>query len=417
MDKSVIRFIVAPNEHLIGVVLKKLILITALIAAEAMADDFAQCLTGLQEEARNAGVDGQIVEQVVPGLKQQQRVLELDRKQPEFVQTFGQYLNARVTEYRVGKGREIYRRYRSFLDGLTREYGVPGQYLVAFWGLETNFGSYLGRMPTLDSLATLACDPRRSKFFTTEFINALHLMHREDLSADELHGSWAGAVGHTQFMPSSYLKYAVDGDGDGKINLWQSEKDALASGANFLKGLGWQRNLRWGREVALPKDFPYLHAGRGNAKVLSAWDALGVTQTNKWPLPKVDVEGAVLVPAGHQGPAFLVYENFSVIMGWNRSESYALSVGLLADRIAGGGTLSRPPPADQQPLSRVQVVALQEALNQKGYSAGAADGIFGPATREALGAFEQDVGLIGDGFPDEQSIERLIPDDESQMSE
>src|SRR5690606_7049335 len=194
-------------------------------------------------------------------MEQQQRVLELDRKQPEFAQTFGQYLSTRVSDDRIRKGRAMYARHRAFLDQLTERYGIPGQYLVAFWGLETNYGGYLGNMPTLDSLATLACDPRRSDFFTTEFLTALRVMDREALQPGQMRGSWAGAMGHTQFMPSNYIRYAIDGDGDGRVDLWGSEKDALASGANFLSHLGWQRDQRWGREVRLPAGFDYTLTG------------------------------------------------------------------------------------------------------------------------------------------------------------
>lgn len=206
--------------------------IAASIAAPEPAE-FQGCLNSLQVRARAAGVKEKIVEEVIPALQQQQQVLQLDRKQPEFAQTFAQYLAKRVTPARVERGRELYAQHREFLAELTRKTGVPGRYLLAFWGLETNFGSYLGSLPTLDALATLACDERRPAFFGEEFISALQLLQRESLTPEQMHGSWAGAVGHTQFMPSSYLKYAVDGDGDGRINLWDSERDALASGANF----------------------------------------------------------------------------------------------------------------------------------------------------------------------------------------
>ena len=374
---------------------------------QALAEDFQTCLIGLQEKARDKGLSPQTVAQVIPTMEQQQRVLELDRKQPEFVTTFGQYYRTRVNERRVTKGRDLYAQHRGFLDQLTRIYGVPGQYLIAFWGLETNFGGYLGKMPTLDSLATLACDPRRSRFFTSEFLAALQLMERESLTPELMQGSWAGAVGHTQFMPSSYLRHAVDGDQDGNINLWQSNKDALASGANLLKSMGWERNLRWGREVKLPPSFDY--AQLATTKTLASWRDQDVQRADGLQLPALDIEATLLLPSGAQGPAFLVYKNFSVIMGWNRSESYALSVGRLADRIAGAGKLNTPPPADQQALTRVQMQSLQTALNELGLNAGEADGMFGPATRAALMAYQQQSGLIADGFPDFSVLERLVP--------
>tara|TARA_R110002110_G_scaffold61225_5_gene172089 strand:+ start:29323 stop:30543 length:1221 start_codon:yes stop_codon:yes gene_type:complete len=374
----------------------------------ALADDgFPACLAGLQDQARQARVADWIVDDIVPGLQQQARVLELDGKQPEFVQTFAQYLNARVTQARIEQGRILYRKHQEFLGRLQQKYGIPGHYLVAFWGLETNFGSYLGGMPTLDSLATLACDTRRADFFGGEFIAALQLLERERLQPEQMRGSWAGAVGHTQFMPSNYLRYAVDGDGDGRIDLWGSEQDALASGANFLSQLGWVPELRWGREVRLQPGFRFELAGGGKWRPLREWSQLGVRRSDGGPLPELELQAAILVPAGAAGPAFMVYENFDVIMRWNRSESYAISVGYLADRIAGAGPLRRPPPMTQRPLSRGDVEAVQQQLNQLGFEAGVEDGIFGSGTRAALSDFQRSRGLVADGYPDADSIEGL----------
>lgn len=375
-------------------------------AAQSETPDFSACLNTLQERAREQKLSASAVATVAT-MEQQQRVLELDGKQPEFVQTFGQYLNARLTDDRIRRGRELYSRHRDFLNQLTTRYGVPGQYLVAFWGLETNYGSYLGNMPTLDSLATLACNPRRGSYFTEEFLTALRVMDRESLQPGQMKGSWAGAMGHTQFMPSNYLRYAVDGDGDGRIDLWGSEKDALASGANFLQHLGWEKGVRWGREVSLPDNFDYELMGRTNTRSVQDWASLDVRNADGHALPSAEINASILVPAGHRGPAFMVYDNFAVIMKWNRSESYALSVGLLADRIAGAGSLRRPPPADQQALTRAEVESLQLALNQRGYNLGEADGVMGPATRNAVRAFQRDSGLISDGYPDRSVLEAL----------
>ena len=368
---------------------------------------FEACLVALQAQARAAGVAPNIVDTVVPALQQQARVLELDGKQPEFAQTFAQYFNARIAEGRIQAGRERYAQHRDFLGQLQQEYGVPGHYLVAFWGLETNFGSYLGRMPTLDSLATLACDTRRADFFSTEFVAALQLLEREGLTPADMQGSWAGAVGHTQFMPSNYLRYAVDGDGDGQVNLWRSEQDALASGARFLRDLGWVPELRWGREVRLPAGFRYDLALSGEHLPLADWASLGVQRSDGRPLPEADLQARLLVPAGAVGPAFLAYDNFDVIMRWNRSESYALSVGHLADRIAGAGPLQQAPPAGQQPLPRADVLAIQQQLNQLGYDAGEEDGILGSGTRSALSRFQRNGGMVADGYPNAGSLQRL----------
>ena len=262
-------------------------------------------------------------------------------------------------------------------------------------------------MPTLDSLATLACDTRRSAFFTEELMTALELVQRDSLQPANMRGSWAGAMGHTQFMPSTYARAAVDGDGDGGIDLWGSPKDALASGARFLSILGWERGLRWGREVTLPPEFDYALAGLDTKRTIRDWAAAGVMRADGHPMPAADVDASILVPAGHEGPAFMVYRNFQVIMGWNRSEFYALSVGYLADRIAGAGTLRTPPPEDQQAMSIESVAELQRRLLAAGYDAGSSDGILGPATRRAISQFQKDAGLVADGFPDRKTLNRL----------
>jgi len=397
----------AISKHL-GIVLAGGLLASLGATAGAQeAISFSACLAGIQQQARNEDLPPWIVDELIPGLEQQPRVLELDRQQPEFVKTFGQYLSGRVTQTRIDRGRDLFAEHRAFLDTLTRDYGVPGRYLVAFWGLETNFGSYLGATPTLDALATLACDQRRSEFFTSELLTALKLVDRDGLQPDTLKGSWAGAYGHTQFMPSTYARYALDGDGDGRIDLRGSPRDALASGANFLSNLGWQPGTRWGREVKLPEGFDYMQAGLGNPRTVNRWAAMGITRADGRPLPRANLEGAILVPAGAGGPAFLVYRNFHVIMGWNRSEYYAISVGHLADRIGGAGGLRQPPPPDQQALSRDDVKALQLGLEARGFPVGQADGIMGPATRTALSQFQSSAGLVPDGFPDAETRRRL----------
>lgn len=380
--------------------------------ADTPAPDFQQCLAGLQDQARAQGRSEETVDTLIPNLVQQTRVLELDRQQPEFMQTFGRYLAIRVTDTRIEAGREKLAANRVLLDALQQRYGVPAPVLVAFWGLETNYGGYLGATPSLDALATLACDPRRSEFFTNEFLTALALLERERLNPATMKGSWAGAMGHTQFMPSTWDRYAVDGDGDGRIDLWASEADALASGANFLSQLGWVPGLRWGREVHLPAGFDYSQAGGGARRPLPEWGELDIRQANGNPLPQADVEAKLVVPAGADGPAFLVYRNFDVIMGWNRSESYALSVGLLADRIAGRPGLNRPPPNDDA-LRVADVKRLQRTLSERGFDPGPADGIWGPATRRALTAFEASTGRVADGYPDADTLAALLGTDPS----
>lgn len=400
--------------------IKQLIAVIGLslsVNAVAQTDTFEQCIAGLQQTARQQQVSERVVNEVLGNLRQQTRVIELDRSQPEFTQTFADYFKKRVTDKRIAQGRELYNKHSDFLAELTQQYGVPSQYLIAFWGLETNFGSYLGKMPTLDVLATLACDQRRSEFFSSELITALKLLEREQLSPEQMKGSWAGAMGHTQFMPSAYMQYAVDGDNDGKIDLWNSHHDALASAAHFLKNLGWQTTERWGREVMLPKDFPYADTGLKQKQPLTAWRALGVKRNDGRPLPALDdMQGAILVPMGHSGPAFIAYSNFSVIMRWNYSESYAIAVGHLADRIAGGAGLKQSLQTDSPRLSSSLVVTMQQRLNDQGFDAGKADGIIGSGTRAALRNFQSQQGLIADGYPSFSTLAALGVDMGVDMS-
>ncbi|XKG39458.1 lytic murein transglycosylase [Marinobacter sp.] len=359
---------------------------------------FTECLQRIENQAVEAGVSEKTASTVLANAQYLERVIELDRSQPEFTTTFADYLNRRVTEDRISRGRALLSEHRELLDRVTVETGVPAAYLVSFWGLETNFGRYFGKMPVPSSLATLACDPRRSDYFTGELISALKIIDEGAISEEQMEGSWAGAMGHVQFMPSVFLRYAVDADNDQRRDLWNSVADAMMSAGNFLNHLGWKEDYRWGREVVLPDGFNYALAD-GRRLPLGEWRELGVTDAFGNPLPPEDIEAALVVPAGHEGPAFLAYQNFRVIMGWNRSEFYAIAVGHLADRIAGAGGLKNPPPTDTPNLAREDIEALQLALKEKGYGPGNADGILGPATRAAIRNFQQAKGLIADGYP------------------
>lgn len=364
------------------------------------ASHFADCISRLHTEARVHGISEATVAQVLRKAKFMPRVIELDRRQPEFTQTFADYFNARVSEDRVRRGKTLLTKHRRLLDRIEQETGVSPQYLIAFWGLETNYGSYLGNTSVPSALATLACDQRRKTFFTGELLNALRIIDTGDISADHMVGSWAGAMGHMQFMPSTYLQYARDGDGDGRRNLWDSIPDALISAGFFLQQLGWNPGQHWGQEVKLPASFDYSLAGRNQFLSLTEWAALNVTAVSGTALPSTNQNASLLVPAGHKGPAFLVYENFNVIMDWNRSEFYALTVGHLADRIAGAQVLHRSPPTDSLKLTRKQVHQLQLDLSTLNIDAGEIDGIFGPDTRSALSRFQQNTQRIADGYPD-----------------
>ena len=376
----------------------------------AEGETFSQCILRLQGEARERGLPDNLVA-VLGDVKPLERTITYDRNQPEFVQTFAGYYQNRVNSYRINTGRKLLAKHREFLDELSREYGIPGQYLVSFWGMESNFGRHVGKMSILDTLATLSCDTRRSTFFTGELFSALQLMDRYQFSVSDMEGSWAGAIGQTQFLPSVYLKYGVDGDNDQRVDLWNSEKDALKSAAYFLQQLGWKPGLRWGREVQLPEAFPYELAGSQTPRPLQEWKKLGVRQANGSPLPSADVEAALLVPVGADGPKFLVYDNFDVIMKWNRSQFYALSVGVLADRINGAGRLQHPFP-DVSALTRDQIMQIQTALEASGFDPGKIDGQPGPQTTRAIRDYQKSQGILADGFADQGVLKSLMPDSE-----
>jgi membrane-bound lytic murein transglycosylase B len=367
---------------------------------------FAECKARLQEQAVAAGVSRKTAGEVMSEVKHLARVIELDRRQPEFTTTFADYLNRRVNDARVSKGRELLQEHQKLLARVTRETGVPAPYLVAFWGLETNFGSYFGKMPVPSSLTTLACDPRRSTFFTEQLIAALRIIDEGAIPADQMEGSWAGAMGHVQFMPTVFLKHAVDGDGDGRRDLWNSLPDAMMSAGRFLESMNWNGDYRWGREVLLPENFDYSLAD-GRRLPLEEWRNMGITDAFGNALAREPINAALVVPAGHRGPAFLAYDNFRVIMGWNRSEFYAIAVGHLADRIAGAGKLQNPPPVDVPALSRDNIISLQKALQQRGYEPGKPDGIMGPATRSAIRQFQTANNLVADGYPGEPVLAAL----------
>lgn len=375
-------------------------------SAELEPGGFAECKARLQEQAIAAGVSSETASEVMSGVQHLARVIELDRRQPEFTTTFADYLNRRVNDARVNTGRELLQEHQELLARVTRETGVPAPYLVAFWGLETNFGSYFGKMPVPSSLTTLACDPRRSTFFTEQLIAALRIIDEGAIPPDQMEGSWAGAMGHVQFMPTVFLKHAVDADGDGRRDLWNSLPDAMMSAGRFLESMNWDGDYRWGREVLLPENFDYSLAD-GRRLPLEQWREMGITDAFGKPLAREPINAALVVPAGHRGPAFLAYHNFRVIMGWNRSEFYAIAVGHLADRIAGAGKLQNPPPEDAPALSRANIINLQKALQQRGYEPGNPDGIMGPATRAAIRQFQAANNLVADGYPGESVLAAL----------
>lgn len=370
----------------------------------ATADkSFTEWLARARQEAVTRGVKPATVTAALTDIAPIPRVIELDNRQPEFTNTFTRYVSNAVTEARVAEGRAMMQKHATLLANLERKYGVPARFLVSFWGLETNFGRVTGDYPVVNALATLAYDGRREAFFREEMFNALTILDRGHISLARMKGSWAGAMGQTQFMPSTFLRHAVDEDGNGHIDVWGSVPDALGSGANYLKSLGWDGNRTWGREVVLPKDFDVSLASldvdaRENIMPLSEWAALGIRRVGGGLLPAQDVPASLVLPAGAKGPAFLVYANYRAILKWNRSAFYAIAVGYLADRLTGAG------PIDQlgkegDPLRRQDIMDLQTGLVALGHLK-SADGVMGSMTRQAVRAFQKANGLTPDGYVD-----------------
>ncbi len=374
----------------------------------AAEKSFELCLQQLQSDALASKVPKSVVSDVLDNIQPIERVLASDRSQPEFVKTFPEYFSVRVNQQRISQGRALLAEHNDWLKALERKSGVPAHYLLALWGLETNFGGYFGKLSIPAALATLACDSRRADFFKGELLAVLQIIAAGDMTKEQLIGSWAGAIGHMQFMPTTFLAAAIDGDADGKRDL-MNRSDALASGANYLQELGWQTGYRWGREVRLPEDFDYSTSGSDQWQSLDRWRELGVTTAFGGPLPQATLTAALLLPAGHTGPAFLVYPNYKIILNWNRSHFYALSVGRLADRIAGAAPLQQSMPAPESiALSSKRVKALQTRLNALGFPAGEPDGVFGSGTSAAVRKAQAKYGFLADGYPTEALFTRLL---------
>ena len=373
----------------------------------AAQPDFEAWLAELRREASAEGISHATLDAALNGIQPIERVIELDRRQPEFTQTFWNYLDARITPQRIKQGKKMLQQHSVLLNRMQSRYGVPARYLVAFWGLETNYGSYLGRMPTIGALATLAYDRRRSLFFRRQLMAALRIIDQEQIDPARMQGSWAGAIGHLQFMPSTFLKHAVDADGDAKRDVWSSLPDVFASGANYLSRIGWQQGELWGREVQLPDNFDWSLASLKGKRSVVEWRKMGVTKADGRPLPPLDLPAAVILPQGHEGPAFMVYGNFENILQWNRSIFYAIAVGHLADRIIDLPSIRHGRSADNRQLSRKQVIEMQQQLNTLGFYNGDADGILGSQTRMAVRDYQRDKGLPVDGYPSVSLLEQL----------
>lgn len=383
-------------------------LVGALVGATAAAEPppFGQWLSGVRDEARAAGMSAAFLDEALAGVRPIARVIELDRRQPEFTLTFWKYLDRNVNDARVRKGRAMLDKHRELLEATAERYGVQPRFIVAFWGLETNYGEYFGAFPIVGALATLAHDTRRSRFFRAQLMAALTIMSRGDVPVTTT-GSWAGAMGNFQFIPTTYRDFAVDGDGDGRRDMWRSYPDMFSSAANYLARSGWRRGWTWGREVRLPQGFAFEMTGLESREPIAEWKRLGVTRIDGGPLPDEEGEASVVLPSGYDGPAFLIYNNYRTILRWNRSLLYAVAVGHLADRLVGAGPLQSPRPAEEVPLSRADIRDLQRLLAEKGFYAGGADGVVGPETRRAIKAYQRRMNLPADGFPTAGLLERL----------
>ena len=392
---------------------RHLILSTALVVSSflssAHADEaaFASCLAGLRADAQAKGVSGATYDTHTAALAPDMAVIDFLDAQPEFVTPIWDYLAALVDDERVADGRAMLAEWAPVLARVEAEYGVDAATVVAVWGVESNYGRNFGSRPLLTSLSTLSCFGRRQSFFRGEFFTTLKIIQDGHVAPERLTGSWAGAFGHTQFMPSTFMRLAVDFDGDGRRDLVDSVPDALASTANFLKRAGWRGDLPWGFEVSLPQGMDVSGAGRRNKQPISAWAARGVRRIDGAPMPAAATPAGLLLPAGKDGPAVLVTRNFDAVYSYNAAESYGLAIAHLSDRLRGGAPFATPWPTDDPGLSRAERRELQQLLIARGHDIGEADGMIGARTREALKLEQAALGLAADGRAGQRVLQAL----------
>lgn len=370
------------------------------------AAGFAAWRTAFAAQALAAGIEPHTVRDVLGQAQWQPRVMELDRAQPEFSRTPWAYLDSAVSAQRVAQGQAKRAEHGPTLEAAAARYGVPATVVTAIWGMESNYGSNFGSFRTVDALATLAYEGRRRAWAQAELLAALRIVDRGDIAAERMLGSWAGAMGHTQFLPSVFLAYAVDADGDGRRDIWGSIPDVLTSTAHFLARSGWLASETWGAEVVLPANFDHARADPAVRQTTAQWEAEGVRSADGQPLPALGA-ASITAPAGARGPAFVVGANFRAILRYNNSVNYALAVALLSRQMGGGAPVTGSWPRELEPLSRAQMQVLQEALNRKGFAAGAPDGVMGPATRAGLRGYQRSIGLAADGYPTVELLQRL----------
>ena len=370
--------------------------------------NFQSCIANLRSQAVSSGVSGSTYDRYTQNLTPDYSVISKLDYQPEFSTPIWDYLSGLVDEERVEKGRQMLSQHRDVLNRVASAYGVPAETVVAVWGVESNFGDISGKYPLLQALGTLSCEGRRQSYFRGEFFATMRILQRGDLREDQLKGSWAGAFGHTQFMPSTYEELAVDFDGDGRRDLVSSTADALASTANFLKKRGWQTGMPWGFEVKIPAGASVSGESRRNKKSLSSWVNRGFTRVDGTPIIQGNLsEGAqagLMMPAGANGPAFLVFKNFDAIYSYNAAESYALAIAHLSDRLQGKGGFQTAWPTEDAGTSRAERREIQNYLLKKGYAIGDADGLIGDKTRQAIQQEQVKLGLSPTGRAGQQIL-------------
>ncbi len=356
--------------------------------------------------ARAAGITDATLHTAFDSVRYLPRVIEADRAQPEFTRTVWDYLDSAVSVQRIARGRDRLQQLHLQITPQAVRYGVPAEMLVAIWGMESSYGSVMGDIPTIDALATLGFEGRREAWARSQLLAALQILQNGDIERTSMVGSWAGAMGQTQFLPTSFLAHAVDADGDGRRGIWASLPDVMASTANFLVKSGWQTGQPWGAEVRLPPGFDYARADDTVRQPSAAWASEGVQSLDGSALPAL-ADGSVLLPAGARGPAFLVGPNFRTLLRYNNSTSYALAVHLLAQRFTNGPAVQTAWPRDVQALTRAQMLVLQTALNAAGFNSGTPDGLLGPATQRGIRGFQRSLGLPADGYPTLDLLQRL----------
>lgn len=375
-------------------------------------DEWLKWLDSLKKEMLAKGISQKTIDKAYKGKNYYHKVsavVQKDKKQVEFVLTTCSYVNRLVNENRVKEGRKQYKIISKKYADIEKKYGVPFYYLTAFWAIETNFGKNKGQYHLIDSLTNLSYKNRRSEFFKNELYNVLKIMDKTNLSGDKIRGSWAGAMGHFQFMPSTYNSYAVDGDGDDVVDIWDNFSDALASAGNYLSKLGWKKDEPWGKRVSLPWDFDFKDTGRKVTKSVAEWKKLGVKSFDESELNFDDeMKGSVILPDGRKGPAYLVFGNFKRIMIWNRSDNYALAVATLADYIKHGNKKVLPMEADSQYIMNSdEILEIQKFHNKLFSPKLKEDGKLGPLTRGGIKKIQKKAGLPQDGYPDYQLLNKI----------